>query len=166
VKSEMETQKVKQYLIISIVDQKLDLFEDGNISCSYDISTSKYGIGNAQNSNMTPLGMHRIVEKIGDGVPAGGIFSGRKYSSKLYSDQENENENLITSRIIILEGLEPGFNKGSGIDSLKRGIWMHGTNEEDKIGSAASHGCIRMRNKEIIDLYDKIEVGAMVEIVK
>lgn len=127
----------------------------------YDISTSKYGIGNVENSNQTPLGIHRIANKIGDNAPPGRIFKSRIDTGIDWCEDLTE-ENMVLTRILRLQGLEPGVNNGPGIDSFERYIYIHGTNREDLIGTPMSHGCICMRNKEIIELYDSVEEGTIV----
>ena len=148
-------------------EQLLYLFNDYKLIKVYQISASKYGIGSESGSNKTPRGLHLINAKFGGGVPAGGIFEARSYTNKkarIYTDKTDVKSDRITSRILSLQGLEPGINKGSGIDSLKRHIYIHGTNEEGLIGTPASHGCLRMKNKDVIDLFSKVPKGTLVYI--
>lgn len=154
---------------ISISEQKLYLIENGNVVKSYPVSTSKYGIGSREGSNQTPLGRHRIVEKIGDKAPWGTIFKERKNTGKTINDPGAigpNDKDLVTTRIMWLEGLEPGVNKGEGIDSYKRFIYIHGTLEENLIGTPASHGCIRMKNTDVIELFDSVGLHTPVTIEK
>ncbi|MBN1948407.1 MAG: L,D-transpeptidase [Candidatus Cloacimonetes bacterium] len=133
----------------------------------FPVSTSKYGIGNKAGSNQTPAGKHAIFEKIGQNVPLYGLFRGKEFTGIICSpDTNSSSEDLITTRILVLDGLEPGVNRGKGIDSRQRGIWIHGTIEEYKIGRPASHGCIRMNNLDIIELFDLVECGTTVEIME
>lgn len=135
----------------------------------YVVSTSKVGTGGASGSLRTPLGRHRIAEKIGDGAPIGAVFRGRVRTgevAELLTSAVDVEEDLVLTRILWLEGLEPGVNRGPGVDSKNRYIYIHGTNEEGLIGTAASHGCVRMRNADVVDLYDAVEVGTEVRIVE
>ena len=155
-------------LFISIENQRLYEINKNQIIKIYDISSSEYGVGNKENSNKTPIGLHLIKEKFGDKVPIYGKFIGRKFYGKIaaiFSDSTRSETDDITSRILWLEGLERNINKGNGIDSYKRYIYIHGTSEEGLIGVPASHGCIRMKNKDIIELYDKIKIGTLVLIL-
>jgi hypothetical protein len=132
---------------------------------SYHISTSKYGIGNKAGSNRTPLGLHTISSKIGRGAPINTIFKNRRSTGRRARINAEEGDH-ITSRILRLRGLEPGKNQGPGIDTFKRCIYIHGTPHEDMIGSPASHGCIRMRNADIIDLFEHVPRGILVKIIE
>ena len=155
-------------LFISIEDQRLYEINKNQIIKTYDISSSKYGVGNKENSNKTPIGLHLIKEKFGDTVPIYGKLIGRKFYGKIatiFADSTRSETDDITSRILWLKGLEKNINKGNAIDSYKRYIYIHGTSEEGLIGRPASHGCIRMRNKDIIELYDKIKIGTLVLIL-
>ena len=132
------------------------------------ISSSSYGVGSKAGSNKTPLGLHRIKEKFGDKTPMNGRMIGRVYYGQIatiYTDQTKSKTDDVTSRIFWLEGLEKGLNKGEEIDSYKRYIYIHGTSEEGRLGKPASHGCIRMKNKEVIELYEKIKIGTLVLIL-
>jgi hypothetical protein len=153
-------------ILISIAEQKLILIQGNFKITEYPISTSKFGIGNKLGSNMTPLGYHVIKEKIGDNVPKDSIYKAGKFTKEraIIKDKIAFDEDIITTRIIKLEGMEKGINKGSDIDSYERGIWIHGTPEECNIGTPASHGCIRMKNDDIILLFNSIEVGTPVNI--
>jgi len=155
-------------ILISISKQRMLFLNNEIMILEYPISTSRFGIGNKVGSCKTPLGLHKICEKIGKGAPYGAIFKARKNTGEI-ADIGSENpysDDLITTRIIRLKGLEDGLNKGEGIDSCKRYIWIHGTADENRIGKPASHGCIRMKNEDIIELFDKIRVGTEVEIIK
>jgi L,D-transpeptidase catalytic domain len=155
-------------IIINVSNQKMQLIKKDEIDKEYPISTSRFGIGNKAGSCKTPLGMHKICEKIGKDAPLGSIFRARKNTGEI-ADYENENpysDDLITTRIIRLQGLQEGVNKGESIDSNKRYIWIHGTAEENRIGEPASHGCVRMKNEDIIELFEIVRVGTEVEILK
>ena len=131
-------------------------------------SSSKRGVGNTINSFKTPTGLHKINTKYGYDVPFGGIFEHRKFKGKIAAichDTISTGKDIICSRILRLEGLERGINKDGRVDSYNRKIYIHGTNEEGLIGTKASHGCIRMKNKDIIDLYNMTAKGMLVIII-
>ena len=159
---------LKELIFVSIKDQKLYYIKDNRIIEGFIISSSKYGTGSEVGSNKTPIGLHNIKEKHGDNVPINGKMTERIFYGQLatiYNDMTESKEDDITSRILWLEGLENGRNKGEGIDSYKRYIYIHGTSEEGRLGTPASHGCIRMKNKDVIDLYKMVEVGTLVLIL-
>lgn len=159
--------KEEKWIEIVISEQKLYLYKNKESVKSYRISSSKFGIGNKMGSCKTPLGLHRITKKTGDNAKQNEIFINGKKTGKLASvNNRNSNADLITTRIIYLEGMEEGMNKGKGVDSCKRSILIHGTADENSIGKAASHGCVRMKNCEIIKLFDLIEKGMLVKIFK
>lgn len=169
-------QKVNNYistdyselLCVSIENQKMYYIKEGAIVKKYIISSSEYGTGSETGSNKTPLGLHKVKEKYGDNIPINGRMTGRVFYgdiATIYTDETKSKTDDITSRIFWLEGLEKGKNKGKGIDSFSRYIYIHGTSEEGRLGKPASHGCIRMKNKEVIDLYKLIEVGTLVLIL-
>ena len=166
-----------EYLLVSPKDQKLLYISNKKVKISYPISTSKYGLGCLNDSFKTPIGLHSIVEKIGDKMPIFTIFKGRRTINNnltlqdLYKDMKTYNEyfknqeDIITSRILRLKGEEQGVNLGNDVDSFCRYIYIHGTAHEDLIGSKASHGCIRMSNQDVIDLFDKCPQNMLVFIL-
>ncbi len=158
--------KLERVILISINDQKLMLIQDNYIIAEYPVSTSKFGIGNKIGSNMTPLGYHVIKEKVGNRIKKNSIFKAGKFTKEIaaINSKEEDCKDLITTRIIKLEGMEKGINKGNNIDSYERGIWIHGTPSERDIGIPASYGCIRMKNDDIIKLYNSIDIGMLVDI--
>ena len=152
---------------IDISQQRLYLKQNDELIKSYPISSSKYGEGSTENSNMTPLGLHVIKEKIGTNVPINTLFISRINTKRTVNIENSKNktkDDHITSRILWLDGLEEGKNKGKGVDSYSRYIYIHGTHEEGLIGEKASHGCIRMLNNDVIDLYNYVNVGTEVYI--
>ena len=152
---------------IDISQQRLYLKKNDDLIKSYPISSSKYGEGSIENSNMTPLGLHVIKEKIGTDVPINTLFISRINTKRTVNIENSRNktkDDHITSRILWLDGLEEGKNKGKGVDSYSRYIYIHGTHEEGLIGEKASHGCIRMLNNDVIDLYDYVNIGTEVYI--
>tara|TARA_B110000091_G_scaffold107246_1_gene116227 strand:+ start:717 stop:1307 length:591 start_codon:yes stop_codon:yes gene_type:complete len=157
-----------EVLYVSIKQQKLYHIQNDSIIKEYIISSSAYGIGSKAGSNKTPIGLHSIKEKYGDNTPINGRMTGRVFYddiATIYTDETKSKTDDVTSRIFWLEGMEKGKNKGKGIDSFSRYIYIHGTSEEGRLGKPASHGCIRMKNKEVIDLYKLIEVGTLVLIL-
>jgi lipoprotein-anchoring transpeptidase ErfK/SrfK len=150
-----------QYLVVDTSNQKLSLVDHGAISVTFPVSTSKFGIGNRENSLMTPQGIHRIVEKYGHDAPVGRVFRDRIDTGEDWPIGQ-PGENLILTRILRLEGLENGINRGQGIDSYERYIYIHGTNNEHNIGAPASHGCVCMTNRDVITLFDTVSEGTIV----
>jgi hypothetical protein len=125
----------------------------------YRISTSKFGIGQIAGSNKTPLGLHRIAEKIGTGCEAGTVFKGRKVIGHLRDGLPLES---ITTRILWLEGLEEGFNRGGNVDTHSRYIYIHGWGDQASLGTPTSLGCIHLADADLIPLYDLLPVGTLV----
>lgn len=157
-----------ELLFVSIENQKMYHLKDGAIVKKYIISSSEYGTGSEAGSNKTPLGLHKVKEKYGDEIPINGRMIGRVFYgdiANIFSDETKSKTDDITSRIFWLEGMEKGKNKGKGIDSFSRYIYIHGTSEEGRLGKPASHGCIRMKNNEVIDLYKTIAIGTLVLIL-
>ena len=160
--------KYDNLLFVSIENQKMYRIQSKNIIETYEISTSKYGIGNQMGSNKTPSGLHKINSKYGHKTPINGRMIGRVFYgqiAKIFSDTTTSKTDDITSRILWLEGLENGINKGDNIDSYKRYIYIHGTSEEGRIGIPSSHGCVRMKNKDVIDLFNEVAIGTFVLIL-
>jgi UDP-N-acetylmuramate-alanine ligase len=151
------------FLVQSIETQTLLVCEKETIIECYDASTSRFGNGSRENSFKTPPGLHRIKEKIGSGAPSGRIFKGRM-DTGINWDNHSIQDNLILTRILWLEGLEEGINKGPGLDSFERFIYIHGTNREDLVGTPLSHGCICLRNMDILRLFEIAKEGTLVYI--
>jgi len=142
-------------LWVSIGRQQLVGLESDRVRFAYRCSTALRGPGNRADTFQTPLGWHRVDERFGDGVPWGGIFRERQYAGEIWNPGRRTGEDLILSRILWLRGLEPGVNAGKGVDSHDRYIYIHGTPEEDKLGTPASHGCIRLSSDDVIALFDQ-----------
>ena len=123
------------------------------------ISTSRFGSGQKEGSDQTPLGLHRVAEKIGGGQPIGTVFQGRRPIGYTWAGFPLA---PITNRILWLEGLEPGLNRGPGVDSKQRYIYIHGTCDEPTLGRPASRGCIHLAADDLIPLYDQLPVGTLV----
>ncbi len=144
-------------------EQKLYLMEGRRILRVYRISSSRFGYGSLMDSFKTPLGLHRIYRKIGDGVPPGGVFVGREFTGEVVLFPSRGD--LITTRILWLEGMEEGKNRGGIVDTRERFIYIHGTPEEELLGSPASKGCIRMGNWDILDLFEMVDENTPVLIL-
>jgi hypothetical protein len=147
-------------LIVSVAEQTVSLFEKDKFVRRISCSTSRFGIGQTEGSNCTPLGLHRIVEKIGAGKPAGTVFKSRQVVG--HTSQPEFADAKITMRILWLEGLEPGFNRGGNVDSHARYIYIHGTADQKSIGQPASHGCIHLADADLVPLFDLLPVGTLV----
>ncbi|KPK73434.1 hypothetical protein AMJ87_01620 [candidate division WOR_3 bacterium SM23_60] len=154
------------FIIVSVGKQELYLVRDAKVVHEYPVSTSKFGTGNKEGSNKTPLGLHRIVSKIGKNAKRGEIFKARRRIGKIAHSAGKAKEDLITTRILRLQGLERGVNKGTGIDSFARHIYIHGTPQEHLVGKPASHGCIRMKNSDIKALFEQVPRGTFVLITR
>ncbi|MDB4178353.1 L,D-transpeptidase [Gammaproteobacteria bacterium] len=152
---------------IDISKQRLFLLDNIEIVRSYPISSSKYGEGSTQNSFKTPLGNHVIKEMIGNNAIKNTIFTSRintKRQAEIIHDEVKSDNDYVTTRIMWLDGQEEGKNKGKGVDSYQRYIYIHGTHEEGLIGQKASHGCIRMFNSDVIELFNDVKKGTKVYI--
>jgi L,D-transpeptidase catalytic domain len=151
-------------LIVNIAEQTVSLFEQNKFVKKFPCSTSRFGIGQTEGSNRTPLGLHRIAEKIGADEPAGTVFKARQIIG--HSSQPEFADAKITTRILWLEGLESGLNKGFNdgvnVDSHARYIYIHGTADQKSIGQPASHGCIHLADADLIPLFDLLPSGTLV----
>jgi hypothetical protein len=141
---------------VSVEDQTFRLVQNGQVLWSVPCSTAANGTGSQSGSKKTPLGWHVVSRKIGADAPLGQIFRGRAPTKEIWEPGDDTTEDLVLTRILILDGLEPGKNKGGNVDSRKRYIYIHGTNDEAKIGTPASHGCIRLRNEDVVNAFDRI----------
>ncbi len=146
---------------ISVARQRFHLIEDGAILWEVTCATALAGTGSLKGSLKTPLGWHRVAEKFGDDAPWGQVFRSRAPTKEIWKPGMDTKEDLVLTRILWLDGLEPGVNKGraadgSLVDSRQRYIYIHGTNGEDVIGQPSSHGCIRMLNDDVILAYEMI----------
>ena len=153
-------EQLNNFIYIGVKRQRLYLFESNLISKIYTVSTSRKGAGNKRSSNKTPLGLHYIHEKIGANAPIGSLFINKKNTNrivKIDSINPNQKSVLITSRLLSLMGKEDNINKGKGVDSYRRGIYIHGTNNEKSIGKPSSLGCIRMKNNDIVELFNRVD---------
>jgi len=153
-------------LIISISEQMLYHRRKTGVWYTYPVSTAAAGAGNRQGSFQTPLGKHRIAEKIGGGLPLFTAFCAREPFCIYDPQTDDARQDWILSRILWLDGCETGNNRRGSVDTHARYIYIHGTHAEEKISSPASHGCIRMRNDDILELFEFTIVGESVRIVE
>ncbi len=152
-------------VVIDIMTQCLRLIDNGKIVMDVAVSTAKNGAGEAPGSECTPRGRHIIRARIGAGYPLNAVFIGRRPTGEIYSpelDAAQPGRDWVLSRILWLSGTEVGKNRLGGVDSMRRYIYIHGTPDSEPMGVPASHGCIRMRNDELIELFDKVEIGTLV----
>ena len=154
---------------IDVKSQKLLLFDDGQLVREYDVSTGKAGVGEQRGSYRTPRGKHLIRARVGDGMPENTVFVGRRPTGEIWSPelhQRDPGRDWMLTRILWLSGCEPGFNRLGDVDTMRRYIYIHGTHDLAEMGEPGSHGCIRMRNSDVIDLFDKVPVYTPVDIVE
>jgi hypothetical protein len=151
-------------LYVRISDATMQFYAQGKLLRSYAVSTSKKPPSNIKNSLGTPRGLHEIAERIGAGQPPGMVFISRVPTGRHFSEVK-EMDNMITSRILWLRGLEPGVNLGGDVDTYSRYVYIHGTNHDARIGEPLSAGCVVMGNLDIVELYEEVRVGDQVWIV-
>ena len=148
-------------------EQKLIAYANGEVIKNYTIATSKFGFGEERDSYKTPRGWHEIKEKIGKNCPVNTVFVGRKPTGEIYTPELKlrfPNRDWILTRILWLSGLEAGKNLSGNIDTMQRYIYIHGTPDDVVLGVPSSHGCIRMHNEDLIELFDSVSAGAKVVI--
>lgn len=151
---------------ISLADQTLELTQRGE-RIVYAVSTAKNGPGELFGSECTPRGLHVIRAKIGDSQPMGAVFVGRRWTGEIYNDdldQQFPGRDWILSRILWLSGCEVGRNRLGQVDTMRRYIYIHGAPDHLIGGRPMSHGCIRMRNADVVDLFDRVSTGTTVQI--
>ncbi len=157
------------WLRIDLGRQSLTLLRGGETLASWPVSTARNGPGEGRGSGRTPRGWHRVRIKIGAGQPRGAVFVGRRPSGEIWTPRLNRQQprrDWILTRILWLTGLQPGFNRGGDRDTLRRYIYIHGTPEDQPMGTPLSHGCVRMRNDEIETLFERVENGTPVLIAE
>lgn len=151
---------------VSVNDQTLRVVRDYEIVWQAPCATAARGTGSEMNSYKTPLGWHSVKKKVGDGARPGQVFRSAQPTKEIWKPGQVTEEDLVLTRILWLTGEEPGKNLGGSVDSYSRYIYIHGTNEEDKIGTPSSHGCVRLRNHDVIELYDLVGEGTPVLITE
>lgn len=155
-------------IIIHIPSQELDLLDDrGDIFRRYRISSARYGTGQQRGSFRTPLGRHIIRAKVGAGQPVNTVFVRRRPTGEIYSPELGAafpRRDWILTRILWLSGREPGFNRLGAVDTMRRFIYIHGSPDSVEMGKPGSIGCIRMRNRDLVELFDLVDAGTEVDI--
>lgn len=167
-------------IFVSVQAQRVFLIENAVVRREYPCSTAALGVGNRMGSNQTPTGWHEIRRRFGLGAPVGAVFKSRVWTGAIWSADawppatpesaaagtgdatQARPEDLILTRILWLSGLEEGINKGGQVDTYDRYIYIHGTNDEASLGRPASHGCVRMGNRDVLDLFDRVAEGCKV----
>lgn len=155
---------------IYIATQQLELLDDaGQVLRQYKVSSAANGVGEVRGSHCTPRGVHVIRAKIGTGCEVNTVFVGRRPTGEIYSPELGAafpNRDWILTRILWLSGCEVGFNRLGDNDTMRRYIYIHGTPDSVQLGETGSHGCIRMRNSDLIELFDFVSIGTTVEIIE
>ena len=155
----------RHLLVVDVPRQRLVLLDrEGRGLAEYPVSTAAAGIGGEAGSNQTPPGLHRIHARIGAGAVAGTVFASREPTGEVWRGEPRADD-LILTRILWLDGLEDGVNRGPGHDSHERYIYIHGTNQEQDLGGPASHGCVRMANADVVDLFERVAEGDLVAVL-
>jgi lipoprotein-anchoring transpeptidase ErfK/SrfK len=154
---------------VNVPTQTLRLTDDtGRVLMETKISTGRKGVGEMNGSEQTPRGWHQVRAKIGAGQPENGVFVARRPTGEIYTQglrQEYPGRDWILTRILWLSGLEPGKNRLGQVDTMRRYIYIHGCPDEDEMGTPGSRGCVKMRNAELIKLFDLVPVGTRVHII-
>ena len=154
---------------VSIAGQRLEVRAGARVEAAYRVSTAANGPGERLGSGCTPRGRHRVRAKIGGGCPPGTVFVARRPTGETWSPAlaaAAPRRDWILTRILWLSGCEPGRNRLGDVDTFRRYVYIHGAPDTAEMGRPASHGCIRMRNADVIDLYDRVPVGTLVTIVE
>lgn len=146
-------------IIISVPDQRLVVMDNGVLAGHYPVSTSKFGLGDQPNSYATPLGTLEVASKVGDGLPLGSVFKSQRPTGEILAPNTPGRDPIVT-RILHLRGLDACNSR-----AYDRGIYIHGTTEESRIGRPASYGCIRMRSRDVVRVFNAVPVGTKIEIV-
>jgi L,D-transpeptidase YbiS len=156
-----------QRIKISLTRQVLELLAGDRCAARYQVSTSRFGPGERRDSQCTPRGLHRVRALIGAGLPEGAVLVGRRPTGEIYDaalDQRFPHRDWILTRILWLCGCEVGRNRFGDRDSMRRYIYIHGTPDREVMGVPFSHGCIRMRNADVLDLFERVKAGTLVDI--
>lgn len=154
-------------LHISVPLQQLDLYAGDALLRSYAVSTALQGVGERSGSGCTPRGLHRVRAKVGAGCDAATVFVGRRPTGEIFTPElalQQPGRDWILCRILWLTGCEPGVNRGGAVDTLRRYIYIHGCPDGTPLGVPASHGCVRMANADLVQLFDAVAVGTPVRI--
>lgn len=155
------------FLHISLSDQMLYGFADGRLLLRLPISSATNGPGERNGSGCTPRGLHQVRARIGDGLPRGAVLKARRWTGEVWSSELHEafpGRDWILSRILWLSGCEPGRNRLGGVDTFRRYIYLHGTPDCEPMGVPGSHGCIRLRNDDLLELFPRVPLHCRVRI--
>lgn len=158
---ELDLSVPERWLLVDVTGQRLALIRQGAVALVKPVSTAAAGIDCRQDSGGTPGGLHVIGEKIGDGMAPGTVFRGRRPTGEIWPADvsSGDEEDLILTRILTLDGCEEGRNRGPDVDSRARYIYLHGTNDEGRIGRPVSHGCVRLTSADIVEIFAQVEAG-------
>ncbi len=154
---------------VNVATQTLSLLEGNTLLREYPVSTGKAGVGEQRGSFKTPRGRHLVRARIGDGMPENTVFVGRRPTGETWTPELHEQHpgrDWMLTRILWLSGCEPGINRLGSVDTMRRYIYIHGTHDLAEMGNPGSHGCIRMCNADMIDLFDRVPAYTPVEIVE
>jgi len=156
---------VDNLIVINIVEQRLQLFKGDTLAMNVAIASAKNGMGEQAGSERTPCGWHQVRAMIGENAQTNAVFVGRRTTGEIYSPDLRRafpNRDWILTRILWLSGLEPGKNRLGVVDTMRRYIYIHGCPDEDAMGVPSSHGCVKMRNTDVITLFAAVKPGAQV----
>lgn len=154
-------------LCVDVGRQELAVWQGRELLAVFPVSTARNGVGEQSGSGQTPSGAHYIRARIGDGLPEGAVLRGRRFTGELWSPAlaaANPDRDWILTRILWLCGLEPGRNRLGAVDTMRRYIYIHGTPDTEPMGVPLSHGCIRMRNDDLVRLFALVPAGTRVDI--
>jgi len=157
--SGVQSAHANPFILVSVPEQRMVVIDNGVLVGHFPVSTSKYGLGDRPSSYATPLGTLEIAAKVGAGAPVGAVFKGQRFTGEILRPNSPGRDPIVT-RILHLRGLESDNSRAFG-----RGIYIHGTPEERKIGRPASYGCIRMRSRDVVRVFDAVPVGTKIQIV-
>lgn len=155
------------FIHISIADQVLYGFSGGSLRVRLPVSTGRNGAGERHGSGCTPRGRHQVRARIGVGLPSGAVLRGRRWTGDVWSPELHDQfpgRDWILSRILWLSGCEVGYNRMGMVDTFRRYIYLHGTPDSEPMGVPLSHGCIRLRNADLLALFPQVPVGCAVQI--
>lgn len=151
---------------VSVGEQVMRVVRGNTLLYQARCGTALAGVGSESNSMKTPLGWHKIVKKLGDGAVRGQVFRSRQATREVWQPGEQPAEDLVLTRVLLLDGLEPGLNKGGNVDSYARNIYIHGTNDEARLGTPSSHGCVRLSNDDVVEVFNLLPEGTPVLITE
>lgn len=163
------TRSFHSLILVNTTEQRLRLIEEPHVVMNVAVATARRGVGEHRGSEQTPRGWHQIRARIGAGSPPNTVFVGRRPTGEIYSPVLRElhpRRDWILTRILWLSGLEVGRNRLGKVDTMARYIYIHGCPDEDPMGIPSSHGCIKMRNEEVIELFERISTGTRVQITE